>query len=87
VAYRRTRCDPIWSAYIAPYPRGESIPPRRTIGQVWLIIRRLRRNSPSIDGTIFSSARAAGSYTALHPRLTMLNGNDRSWPMRGSTTR
>ncbi len=38
------------------------------------------------DGTIFSVARAAGSYRAFQPRLTMLNGNDRSWPMRGSTT-
>ena len=56
------------------------------IGQPWLIIRRLRRNSPSIEGTIFSLARAPGAYTARQPRLTMLNGKDRSWPMIGSTT-
>ena len=36
------------------------MPPRRTIGQVWLIIRRLRANSPASDGTIFSLARALG---------------------------
>jgi hypothetical protein len=31
-----------------------------TIGQPWDIIRRLRAHSPSIDGTIFSLARALG---------------------------
>ena len=37
-----------------------SMPPRRTIGQAWLIMRRLRANSPSIDGTIFSVAARRG---------------------------
>ena len=62
------------------------MPPVSMIGQPWLIIRRLRSNSPSIVGTIFSHARASGAYTARQPRLTMLNGNDRSWPMIASTT-
>ena len=53
---------------------------------MWLIIRRLRANSPSSEGTIFSLARAAGTYTARRPRLTMLKGSERSWPMIGSTT-
>ena len=52
---------------------------------MWLIIRRLRANSPSIVGTIFSLARAPGSYTARQPRLTSVNGSVRSWPMTGST--
>jgi hypothetical protein len=37
------------------------MPPRRTIGHAWLIMRRLRVHSPSIDGTIFSVARASGT--------------------------
>ena len=41
-------------------------------------MRRLRSHSPSIDGTIFSVARAAGASTARQPRLTIVNGNDRS---------
>jgi hypothetical protein len=37
------------------------MPPRRTIAHAWLIIRRLRADSPPIDGTIFSVARASGA--------------------------
>ena len=66
------------SAYAGGYLRGDSMPPRSTIGHVWLIMRRLRANSPLSEGTIFSLARAAGTYTARSPRLTMLNGSDRS---------
>ena len=55
-----------------------------TIGQPWDIMRRLRAHSPSMLGTIFSVARAAGWYTARRPSLTIRNGSDRSWPMIGS---
>src|SRR2546426_1113745 len=37
------------------------MPPRRTIGQGWLILPRLRRDSASIDRALFSSAPAAGA--------------------------
>ena len=36
---------------------------------MWLIIRRLRANSPPSVGTIFSVARAYGTYTARSPAL------------------
>ena len=50
-------------------------------------MRRLRAHSPSMDGTIFSVARASGTYTARRPRFTIWNGNERSWPMTSSTRR
>ena len=49
------------SAYSGGRPRGSRRPPRTTIGQPWDIMRRLRAHSPSMDGTIFSVARAAGA--------------------------
>ena len=74
------------SAYAGGYPRTDSMPPRSTIGHVWLIMRRLRWNSPASEGTMRSLACARGTYTARRPRLTILNGSARSWPMIGSTT-
>ncbi len=53
---------------------------------MWLIMRRLRFPSATLSGVVFSRAWARGSYTGRQPRLTMLNGKLRSWPMRGSTT-
>src|SRR3954469_9321103 len=53
------------------------------IGQAWVIIRRLRAHSPSTVGTIFSTARPPGTYTARRPCLTMWNGHAGSCPVRG----
>ena len=54
-------CETIIQAYAGGKAARSSIPPRRTIGQAWLIIRRLRAISPSIEGTIFSLARASAA--------------------------
>ena len=66
--------------------RGESIPPRRTIGQVWLIIRRLRANSPVQGGHHLSLAPALGTYTALDLALDDVERKRQVVAHVGSTT-